>query len=71
MARTLDEVRRMAMELSDADRLQLSEQLVLSVRWDDDVRKAWIAEAGRRYQRLVDGDDPGLTLEEFLADEAT
>ena len=59
----------MAMELSDDDRLQLSEQLVLSVGWDDEVRDAWIAEAGRRYERLVDGSDPGLSLEEFFSDE--
>jgi hypothetical protein len=69
MARTLDEVRSMAMELSDADRLQLSEQLVVSVGWDKSVRDAWITEAARRYQRLANGDDPGLTLEEFLADD--
>jgi hypothetical protein len=31
--------------------------------------EAWIAEASRRYQRLVDGDDPGLTLAEFLSDD--
>jgi hypothetical protein len=69
MAPTLDEVRQIAMELPDDDRLTLSEELVMSVRWDESVRVAWVAEASRRYQRLVDGDDPGLTLAEFLSDE--
>jgi len=71
MTRTLDEVRNIAMELSDADRLRLSEQLVVSVGWDESVRNAWIAEAARRYERLTSGDDPGLTLDQFLADDVT
>jgi hypothetical protein len=32
--------------------------------WD-----AWIAEANRRYERLISGEDPGLTPEEFWSDD--
>ncbi|PYQ31206.1 MAG: hypothetical protein DMF56_04705 [Acidobacteria bacterium] len=69
MGTTLEEAKRIAMELDDSDRLKLAEHLVASVPFDPQVQEAWIAEAERRYQRMESGEDPGLTLEEFWSDE--
>jgi len=68
MARTLDEVRDIAMELTEGDRELLAEALVASLRWDPAVKEAWVLEARERLRRLESGEDPGLTLEEFFAD---
>jgi hypothetical protein len=68
MARTLEEVRNIAMELTEADRELLAESLVASLRWDPSVKEAWVLEARERLRRLETGEDPGLTLEEFFAD---
>jgi putative addiction module component (TIGR02574 family) len=69
MARTLEEVRTAAMGLSDNERLELAEELVGSVTPTEQWRDAWAREAERRYQRMVSGEDPGLTLEEFWSDD--
>ena len=68
MARTLDEVRDIAMELPEGDRELLAESLVASLRWDPAAKEAWVLEARERLRRLESGEDPGLTLEEFFAD---
>jgi putative addiction module component (TIGR02574 family) len=70
MARTREEVRTDALELSDEERLQLAEELVGSVEPTSEWWTRWTAEAERRYRRLETGEDPGLTLEEFWSDEA-
>ena len=69
MGRTREEVRSDAMTLSETDRLELAEELVGSVEPSQQWWDAWMREAERRYQRLVSGEDPGLTLEEFWSDE--
>ena len=69
MGRTREEVRSDAMELSESDRLDLAEELVGSVKPTEQWWAAWMLEAERRYERLVSGEDPGLTLEEFWSDE--
>jgi len=68
MARTLEEARQIAMELTERDRLLLAEQLVGSVAPTAAWREAWNEEAEKRYRRLVSGEDPGLTLDEFWSD---
>jgi hypothetical protein len=68
MARTLDEVRDIAMELTEDDRELLAEALVASLPWSPAVKEAWVLEARERLRRLETGEDPGLTLEEFFAD---
>jgi putative addiction module component (TIGR02574 family) len=70
MARTREEVRQFAMELSGKERLALAEDLVSSVEPDSAWWDVWMAEAERRYQRLESGDDSGFTLDEFWSDEA-
>jgi hypothetical protein len=56
------------MELGDEERLHLAEELAVSVQPGEAWWSAWTAEADRRYQRLVSGEDPGLSLEEFWSD---
>jgi hypothetical protein len=68
MASTLEEARKVVMELSDEDRQVLAEEIMLA-RWDPEWRDAWAAEAERRYQRMISGEEPSLTLEEFFSDE--
>jgi len=68
MARTLEDVRRAAMELADEDRQVLAEELIHS-RWEPRWRDAWANEVERRKQRLESGEDRELTLEEFFADD--
>jgi hypothetical protein len=70
MKPTVEEVTRLALELDDDSRLRVAEQLVESVAPSSEWWAAWTAEANRRYERLVSGEDPGLTLEEFWSDEA-
>ena len=68
MARTIEEARKVVMELSEEDRQLLAEEIIQS-RWNPQWAAAWVAEADRRYARMESGEDPGLTLEEFWADE--
>ena len=68
MAKTLDDARKVVIELSDEDRQVLAEEIMLA-RWEPAWRDAWAAEAERRYQRMISGEEPTLTLEEFFSDE--
>ena len=68
MGRTLEDVRRDAMQLDDEERQTLAEELILS-RWDPAWRDAWAAEIERRTRRLESGEARELTLEEFFADD--
>lgn len=68
MPRTLDEIRDLASTLSAEERRELAEDN-LSVAADPAVAEAWLTEARRRLADLRSGRDPGLTHEEFLADE--
>lgn len=69
MRPTVEEVARLALELDVSERLQLAEQIVVSVNPSEAWWDAWTAEADRRYRRLESGEDPGLTLEEFWSDD--
>lgn len=73
MARTLDEVLEAAMQLDDHDRVVVGEALLASVRLPMDAawRQVWGEEAKRRHERLVSGEDAGLTLDEFFSDDAS
>jgi hypothetical protein len=68
MARTLDEVRQDALALDTEARAVLSEELAVSV-FNPAMLPAWIAESRRRLDSLKSGDDPGVSLEEFLREE--
>lgn len=68
MAVTIDEARKVVMELPEEDRQLLAEE-ILTARWDPKWVDAWVAEADRRNARLESGEDRELTLEEFWADD--
>lgn len=68
MARTLEEARRVVMELDSEDRQKLAEEIISS-RWDPRWVEAWMIEVERREQRLASGENCELTVEEFFSDE--
>jgi len=68
---TIEQVTKLALELDDAERLEVAAQLVGSVAPSEAWWDSWLAEADRRYQRLASGEDRGLTLEEFWSDDET
>ena len=68
MAVTIDQARKVVMELPEEDRQLLAEEIIQS-RWDPKWVEAWIAEADRRHARIKSGEDRELTLEEFWADD--
>jgi hypothetical protein len=69
MTRTLEDIRAAAMELTEEERVILSEELIATVSRDLDIAREWVHETERRLDDLKSGRDPGLTLDEFLADE--
>ena len=69
MAKTLEEVREEAMTLSEDERLGLAEELVGSVPADEAWKRAWAAEANRRYEELRSGAVTPLTEDEFFRDD--
>ena len=69
MAVTIDDARRIVMELSEEERQLLAEEII-QARWDPRWVEAWAAEADRRAARLESGQDQELTLEEFWDDSA-
>ena len=67
MAVTIDEARKVVMELPEQERQRLAEEIIQS-RWDPQWIEAWVAEADRRQARLECGEDRELTLDEFWDD---
>lgn len=67
MAVTIDEARKVVMELPEEERQLLAEEIIQS-RWDPQWIEAWVAEADRRQARLERGEDRELTLDEFWDD---
>ena len=65
MANSLEEAREAVMKLADPDRQLLAEEII-AARWNPEWRPAWASELERRRQRLVNGDDRELTVEEFF-----
>jgi hypothetical protein len=70
MANTLEDLRQAVMQLPDADRQLLAEEIIAG-RWRPQWRAAWGAEIERRRQRLESGEDRELTMEEFFSDTDT
>lgn len=68
MARTLEDARKVVMELDPEDRQVLAEEIIAS-RWSARWVDAWMVEVERREQRLESGEDRELTIEEFFSDE--
>lgn len=72
MARTLEEVRCDALHLPKDERQALVSELMRSLESDGEpgFSAEQIAEWHRRLDDLRSGRDPGLTLDEFFADDA-
>ncbi|KAB7627750.1 addiction module protein [Alkalilimnicola sp. S0819] len=62
MARTISDIYKDIQSLSDSEKNELLRTLVaeLDAPADSEVEKAWLVEAQRRYQDLVDGTVQGV-----------
>lgn len=67
---SLEDIEAAAMALSDEERVALAERLLTSVHFDPQLQKMWLDEAARRDALMESGEDRGLTIEEFFADDA-
>ena len=66
MARTLEEVREIAMELGEDDRFVLAEELKATLPPDPGYEKAWSEEIERRLRDLDSGRTKGIPAEEVF-----
>jgi putative addiction module component (TIGR02574 family) len=66
MARTIDEVLAIALELSEDDRIVLAEELKATVPPDPGYEKAWSEEIERRLQDLDSGRATAIPAEEVF-----
>ncbi len=67
MARKLDEARQIVNELSPEDKEILAIELGLEMKEvDPEVKKAWLAEARRRWKEFEDGKVEGIPAEEVF-----
>ena len=69
MARTIEELESEIRTLSADDRMHLLRDLIadLDGGMDEDVEKAWLEEAERRYTELREGKVESLPAEEVFA----
>jgi hypothetical protein len=65
MSRIVDEERA----LSETERDSLARETEPLRRWHPARLQKWIEECDRRSAQMESGVDPGLTLDEFWADE--
>ncbi len=70
MSELLRKLEHEAQSLSKQERAFLADRLLSSLDGDvlDDVEKAWIAEAERRYKEYKEGKRPGSTAEDVFAE---
>lgn len=66
MSRKLEQVRDVAMELSDDDRLVLGSELMASVPPEPDYERAWTEEIARRLADYEAGRTKGIPAEEVF-----
>ena len=66
MAKTVDQVRDDAMQLSDDDRLVLGEQLLATVPPEPGYEEAWTQEIERRLRDFDEGRTKGIPAEEVF-----
>lgn len=70
MAKTLTEVEREALALTNQDRARLAQRLIetLDAGKDEDVEDIWLSEAERRYEAYRKGTIKAVTAEEAFAE---
>lgn len=52
---TLEQLEKEAEKLSEKERIELAERIIVSVQMDPEIQAAWIAEAERRWEDLKAG----------------
>ena len=69
MAKTIEDIENEIRSLSADDRMHLLRDLIadLDGSIDDDVEKAWLEEAERRYKELKEGEVALIPAEEVFA----
>ncbi len=69
MAKTIEDIENEIRSLSIDDRMHLLRDLIadLDGSMDEDVEKAWIEEAERRYKELKEGESELIPAEEVFA----
>ena len=65
---TVEELEKELVNLGEAEKKQLLKRLIsdLDATQDDDVERAWLIEAQRRYQQLKEGVVTGVSAEESI-----
>ena len=69
MAKTIEDIENEIRSLSTGDRMHLLRDLIadLDGSMDEDVEKAWLEEAERRYKELKEGEVALIPAEEVFA----
>ena len=69
MAKTIEDIENEIRSLSADDRMHLLRDLIadLDGSMDEDVEKAWLEEAERRYEELKEGEVALIPAEEVFA----
>ena len=67
MAKTVEQIRQDAMQLSDEDRLVLGEQLLATVPPEPGYEEAWTKEIEQRLRDFDEGRTTGIPAEEVFA----
>lgn len=62
-----EELEAAALRLPSHERARLAEMLIASLDEDDEIAKAWVDTADRRYDELRSGVVQGVPLDEALA----
>jgi putative addiction module component (TIGR02574 family) len=67
MSDTIADVKHAALDLDDKAREELVEALLASLDRSGEIDRAWIAEAGRRYEAIRSGKARTLEHDEVVA----
>ena len=64
---SVDQLEAEILKLPGAIRARLAERLLSSLDDDSEIEEAWVAEAERRYQRYLDGEEEVVSVDTVLA----
>lgn len=64
---SIQELEAEILKLPSHERARLAEALIASLDEEDEVARAWVEEAGRRYQELRSGTARGVPAEDVFA----
>lgn len=63
---TLEQLEKEVEKLSQEERIELAERIMVSVQMDPEIEAAWIAEAERRWQDLRAGKTKSIPAEDAI-----